>query len=159
MHLRESSDIGSHNAFLFRCSMIRCMIWRMIGCTLCRSCRNRLLPDFLAECPMFILMHDPPNNHVIALRTVRVIAVCAILNDFIVLPADKNRITRTFFTGVERAVAEHTIKVFQPFMAREVLTISVFKISIGIFHFASPRVFFIFLVPKPNPYAPINTGI
>ena len=79
-------------------------------------------------------MHDPPDDYIVALRTVRKIAVGAVLDDFIVPAADKGRIPRTFLTEIEGTVAEHAVEVLKPFMTRKVLAIPIFKKTIGIFH-------------------------
>lgn len=79
-------------------------------------------------------MHDPPDDYIVALRTVREIAVGAVLDDFIVPAADKDRIPRTFLTEIEGTVAEHAVEIFKTLMARKVLAIPIFKKAIGIFH-------------------------
>lgn len=79
-------------------------------------------------------MHDPPDDYIVALRTVRKIAVGAVLDDFIVPAADKGRIPRTFLTEIEGTVAEHAVEVLKPLMTRKVLAIPIFKKTIGIFH-------------------------
>lgn len=75
-------------------------------------------------------MHDPPDDYIVALRTVRKIAVGAVLDDFIVLAADKGRIPRTFLTEIEGTVAEHAVEVLKPLMTRKVLAIPIFKKTI-----------------------------
>lgn len=49
------------------------------------------------------------------------------------LPLDIPRFSRTLFHTVQWAVAEETIKIFLSLMARKILTLSIFKKTIGIF--------------------------
>ena len=59
--------------------------------------------------------------------------------DLDVSPLQPARIPRTMLSGVQRAIAEQTVKVLQSLMTREILTVSIFKKTIGIFHCIFPR--------------------
>lgn len=90
---------------------------------------TRSITEFAHKCLRFHYLHD----FIIVFRLMGKRTVCAVLYLFIIL-FDIDRVSRTVLTQIHRTITEQAVKVFQPLMAGKILTLSIFKKTMGIFH-------------------------